>query len=52
MPINKYFHGKGDEVMGAMKKEYGPKKAEHVFHATANKQGQKPHTPPPKKKKS
>lgn len=41
MPISKYFSGHGEEVMKAMKKQYGAK-AEQVFYATANKRKQKP----------
>lgn len=37
MPLSKYFKGHGDEVMAAMKKEYGTKKGKSVFYATANK---------------
>ena len=33
MPMNK----KGKTIMGAMKKEYGPKKGESVFYASKNK---------------
>lgn len=36
MPLSKYFKGKGDKVMEAMKKQYGSKKAKQVFYATAN----------------
>lgn len=42
MPINKYFKGHGDEVKAAMDKEYGAKKGEQVFYATANKEKMKP----------
>jgi len=42
MPISKYFNGGGDKVMSSMKKEYGDKKGESVFYATANKKGMKP----------
>ena len=42
MPVGKYFKGHGDKVMANMKKEYGEKKGESVFYATANKKGQKP----------
>ena len=41
MPINKYYKGHGSEVMKNMKKEYGDKKGEEVFYATANKKGLK-----------
>lgn len=37
MPLKKYFGGKGDKVMEAMKKEYGEEKGEKVFYAKANK---------------
>lgn len=37
MPVSKYFKGHGDEVMANMKKQYGDKKGEQVFYATANK---------------
>lgn len=37
MPLSRYFRGKGEKVMAAMKKEYGDKKGEEVFYATANK---------------
>lgn len=33
MPLNK----KGQKIMRAMKKEYGPKAGESVFYATLNK---------------
>lgn len=38
MPISKYYKGHGTKVMKAMKDEYGEKKGESVFYATANKQ--------------
>lgn len=38
MPISKYYKGHGTKVMKAMKEEYGDKKGESVFYATANKQ--------------
>jgi hypothetical protein len=41
MPISKYFKGKGEKVMSAMKKEYGDKKGEQVFYATSNKRARK-----------
>jgi hypothetical protein len=41
MPISKYYKGHGSEVMSNMKKEYGEKKGEQVFYATANKRGLK-----------
>lgn len=42
MPVSKYFKGHGSEVMANMKKEYGGKKGESVFYATANKHDLKP----------
>lgn len=43
MPIGKYFHGHGNEVMADMKKTYSdPKKAKSVFYATANKRKENP----------
>lgn len=41
MPISGYFGGGGEKVMKNMKKQYGDKKGEQVFYATANKKGQK-----------
>jgi hypothetical protein len=38
MPVSKYFKGHGAEVMKNMKDQYGEKKGESVFYATANKQ--------------
>lgn len=37
MPLSKYYEGHGKEVMASMKKQYGAKKGESVFYATANK---------------
>jgi hypothetical protein len=37
MPLSKYFKGSGEKVMKNMKKQYGEKKGEQVFYATANK---------------
>lgn len=37
MPLSRYFKGKGEKVMKSMKDEYGEKKGESVFYATANK---------------
>lgn len=37
MPASKYYKGHGDEVMAAMKKQYGGDKGKKVFYATANK---------------
>lgn len=42
MPLNKYFKGKGEEVMSSMKKKYGDKKGKQVFYATANKKKMTP----------
>ena len=42
MPIGEYFGGKGRKVMGKMKEQYGERKGEQVFHATAEKRGMKP----------
>lgn len=42
MPVSAYYKGHGAEVMANMKKEYGDKKGESVFYATANKRGAKP----------
>ncbi len=42
MPLNKYFKGKGKQVMDSMQGEYGNKKGKSVFYATANKKGMKP----------
>jgi hypothetical protein len=39
MPLSNYFKGHGDKVMKEMKKQYGSKKGESVFYATANKKG-------------
>lgn len=42
MPISKYFKGSGSKVMKKMKEEYGSKKGESVFYATANARDEKP----------
>ena len=42
MPLDKYYKGEGEKVMKSMKKQYGEKKGEQVFYATANKQKSKP----------
>ena len=42
MPLNKYFHGKGESVMADMRKKYGDEKGERVFYATANAKHMKP----------
>ncbi len=49
MPVSSYFQGHGDEVMGNMQHEYGDKKGESVFYATANKRKQKPSSSIPKR---
>jgi len=41
MPLSKYYSGHGKEVMASMKKEYGDKKGERVFYATAQKRKKK-----------
>ena len=41
MPLNKYFKGKGDEVMGSLRKEYGEKKGKEVFYGLVNKRKDK-----------
>jgi len=42
MPKSEYFGGHGDQVAANMNKEYGAKKGEQVFYATANKRNAKP----------
>lgn len=42
MPIGRYFHGHGSEVLKSMKEQYGPEEGERIFYATANKRGEKP----------
>ena len=42
MPLAKYYGGKGASVMKQMKSEYGAKKGERVFYATANTMKNKP----------
>ena len=37
MPLSKYFKGSGEKVMGALRKTYGPDKAENVFYGLVNK---------------
>ena len=37
MPVSHYYKGHGSKVMRSMKKQYGEKKGERVFYATANK---------------
>lgn len=46
MPVKSYFGGHGTEVMSQMRKKHG-KRAEEIFHRTANKYGQRPksHSP-------
>lgn len=41
MPVSKYYSGHGKEVMAAMKKQYGGKKGERVFYATAKKKAKR-----------
>jgi len=38
MPLSKYFKGKGEKVMGILKKTYGTEKGKKVFYALNNKQ--------------
>jgi len=40
MPLSKYFKGKGEKVMSAIKKTYGTEKGKKVFYALANKKKQ------------
>ncbi len=40
MPLDKYFHGKGEKVMASMKERYGEEKGKRVFYATNNKRKQ------------
>ena len=42
MPISKYYHGHGEEVMADMKRRYKGEKAKKVFYATANARKMKP----------
>lgn len=42
MPISRYFHGHGEDVMRKMIKHYGADKGKQVFYAKANKSGQNP----------
>jgi len=37
VPLSKYYSGRGRQVMALMIREYGRKKGERVFYATANK---------------
>ena len=37
MPVSRYYKGRGEAVMAAMKREYGAKKGERVFYATEAK---------------
>lgn len=51
MPLSRYFKGKGQKVISNMKDQYGDKKGEQVFYATANKNPDiKPAEERPKKK--
>jgi hypothetical protein len=52
MPKSEYFGGHGSEVQANMTKQYGAKKGEQVFYATANKKGEKPGGHKSKSKKS
>ena len=36
VPVGKYFKGHGEEVLAAMKKQYGATKGKSVFYATIN----------------
>lgn len=36
MPISKYYHGHGEEVMRKMRKKYGKDEGESIFYATIN----------------
>ena len=49
MSVNKYFKGKGREVMESMRKRYGDKEGKKIFYATANARNM---NPPGKKKRS
>jgi hypothetical protein len=40
MPLDKYFKGKGAQVMRNMQREYGAEKGKRVFYATVNKRKQ------------
>jgi len=42
MPVSRYFHGHGREVMKNMLKEYGSEKGKRIFYATANKNKETP----------
>lgn len=37
MPLDRYFKGKGAQVMANMQREYGADKGKQVFYATLNK---------------
>ncbi len=41
VPIAKYFHGKGEQVMKDLVARYGPKKGKSVFYATAQRKNMK-----------
>lgn len=45
MPVNDYFKGVGDKVLGGMQDHYGKEKGEKVFYATANKRDMTPTSP-------
>lgn len=42
MPIDRYYHGHGDEVMADLVRRHGKKKGKEVFYATANTRHQTP----------
>ena len=50
MPVEKYFKGKGREVLKKMRERYGSKEGTRVFYATANSRDMNP--PGKKRKKS
>lgn len=37
MPLDRYYDGNGEKVMGKMQKTYGADKGKSVFYALANK---------------
>jgi hypothetical protein len=51
MPKSEYYKGSGDKVYSSMVKQYGKKKGEQIFYATANKQKMNPDDNKSKKKK-
>jgi hypothetical protein len=42
MPINSYFDGNGEGVMGKLQQEYGSEKGKRVFYGIVNKKHAKP----------